>query len=211
MTLLHARRSAPCRHAWTYFYPAAAALMMIKFAKYIKTGRGSRVAYVLYRDGFMEFASKSQNKFMLCDCSGAHVWCHSLLKAVTTSSIFGLMVELLQPVRIFLHLSPTDAFLTKYLAPLMTCLCTDRLAGSCSLLPSISSLRLRRSVARVCCSIFGTSCRSLITPQHRIGPILCGTAPRTVKGRSRSLARMGMAWEINTIGRSTDTLIISVQ
>jgi hypothetical protein len=53
---------APRRHARTHLLPAAAALMVLKFAQYVKTGKGSQVAFVLYRDGFMEFISKSQQQ-----------------------------------------------------------------------------------------------------------------------------------------------------
>jgi hypothetical protein len=61
MTFAHARRSVR-RYVRTYLYPAAAVLMILKFAQYFKTGRGSQVAFVLYRDGFMEFTSKSQKQ-----------------------------------------------------------------------------------------------------------------------------------------------------
>jgi len=47
----------------------AATLMILKFLQYVRAGRGSHIAYILYRDGFLEFA------------------------VVSISSIFALFVE----------------------------------------------------------------------------------------------------------------------
>lgn len=38
---------------------AAAVLMVVKFVQYFRAGRASRVASVLFRDGFMEFTGMS--------------------------------------------------------------------------------------------------------------------------------------------------------
>lgn len=41
-----------------FVYLAAAVLLILKFLQYVKVGRGSQIAYILYRDGFVEFAGK---------------------------------------------------------------------------------------------------------------------------------------------------------
>jgi hypothetical protein len=82
-----------------------------------------------------------------------------------------------------LLVSPTaEMFLTKYLTH--TRLLTGSLADSYSILASISSLSLVRSVAHAFCSIFGMSCRPPITPKQpmRLGPVPRGMIRKGTSG-----------------------------
>ena len=54
----HFPLSRPRRHVRMNRYSAAAVLMLCKFGQYIRRGTTSRIAHVIYRDGFAEFTSK---------------------------------------------------------------------------------------------------------------------------------------------------------
>lgn len=68
--------------------------MTVKFAQYFKNGRGSQVAHVLYRDGFMEITSKSPKQV---NCM--RLWCHDRSsEVIIVSSVFALIIEFYQTV-----------------------------------------------------------------------------------------------------------------